>query len=438
MKCSFIAQQTGIDLQEIKKVNEGLQEELEQIETSVTKKYETEYASLSLPSDVQMHSEVKKLIAQKKKELNPQVLVVIGVGGSNLGTIAVHQVLQGFLYNELSPKIKLYFVDSIDADYTASVLHLVEQELKQNKNVLVNVVTKSGTTTETVVNFELFLQLLKKYKPNQYAQHIVATTDRGSKLWEWAQKEGVATLEVPKRAGGRYSVFSPVGLFPLGFVGVDIDQLCAGAQKMVEQSLQKDIEHNCAALSAATIFAAYKKGLTIHDTFLFSKDLRAVGEWYRQLVGESLGKKVDRAGAVVHAGITPTTSIGTVDLHSVLQLYLAGPRDKFTTFVTIENTNSLQVPQFEEFEAFVAHVQGKPLQEIKKAIVQGVQRAYQHEKRPFGHIELPEKNEFCLGQFLQMKMVELMFLGYLMKVNPFDQPQVELYKKETREVLAKK
>ncbi|MFC1845573.1 hypothetical protein ACFLX2_00420 [Candidatus Dependentiae bacterium] len=428
---------SGVPLQEVEQLGQRLKPEIERTKEAQGQEYATDYASLHLSADQQMIEGVIKLIAQKRADLNPTMLVVVGIGGSSLGTIAVHEARNGLFYNQTSQKTKIYFVDTVDADYTRSVLALAQQEFEKGDSVLVNVVTKSGTTTETVVNAQLFLQLLQKHRPKDFRDRIVVTTDRDSKLWQYAQQEQLDALEIPKKVGGRYSVFSPVGLFPLGFVGIDIKELLRGAQRMVEEGIAQDVMKNPAALSAAVVYGQLKKGSTIHDTFIFSRQMRAVGDWYRQLVGESLGKRTDRDGKVVYAGITPTTSIGTNDLHSVAQLYLGGPRDKFATFVTVGSQDEkLAVPHFEQFDAMVPYVQGKTVASIMDAIAHGVRRAYRADDRPFISIALPQRSAFYLGQFLQMKMLEVIYLGFLMNVNPFDQPAVERYKKETRKILA--
>ncbi len=419
----------------LKQIGQNLVPEIERIANAVDQNYLSEYASINLPADVQLVQTVQNVI-QEKKALQPTMLIVIGIGGSNLGTIAVHEALYGKFYNEQRPDIKLYFADTVDSDYILDILLLVEQELEKQHNVIINVVSKSGTTTETIANFELFLQLLKQTHKTDYQNYIVVTTDKGSKLWDLAQDEGFACLEVPKNVGGRYSVFSAVGLFPLGFIGVDIEQLLAGARSIIPPCANIILEKNPAALSAALLYAHYQD-ITIHDMFLFSVDLESIGKWYRQLMGESIGKEFNRTAKRVMVGITPTVSIGSTDLHSVAQLYLGGPRDKFTTFVLVEkNKSNLELPRFDEFEKLVAKIQGKSLSSIMNAILQGIQTAYSKNNRPFASIIMPEKSAWYVGQLLQWKMIEMMYLGYLLDVNPFDQPNVEAYKKETREILA--
>ena len=388
--------------------------------------YGSDYASVNAPFDQARLTTIKALV-EEKKQLKPTALVVIGIGGSNLGALAVYQALNGCMYNQMNPVIKVYWADTVDSDYISQIIACVERELKQGNNVLLNVVSKSGSTTETIANFEIFLELLKKYKPNDYAKYVIATTDKDSKLWQLAQQAPFAVLEIPKKIGGRFSVFSAAGLFPLGLLSVDLDALLKGAADMVDQSTQKD--NNPAALSAAIIFEQSKQGKTIHDTFLFAQALEGVGKWYRQLVGESLGKD--------GKGMTPTVSMGSVDLHSVAQLYLGGPNDKVTTFIEVDkNKTNVAVPDIPMFDALVPNIQGKPLSSLMDAILNGTQKAYQNNRRPFVVIQLPEISAYTIGQLLQMKMIEIMYLGFLLEVNPFDQPHVELYKKETRKILS--
>jgi glucose-6-phosphate isomerase len=153
-------------------------------------------------------------------------------------------------------------------------------------------------------------------------------------------------------------------------------------------------------------------------------------------MSESIGKEYDRVGNQIFTGITPTVSIGSVDLHSMAQLYLAGPYDKFTSFINIEsNKNNTIIPDFDDYSKLIEIIQGKSLNEIMNAILKGVQTSFIKGKRPFMHIILPDKSEFSIGQLLQMKMMEMMYLGFLMGVNPFDQPNVVAYKNETKKIL---
>ena len=182
----------------------------------------------------------------------------------------------------------------------------------------------------------------------------------------------------------------------------------------------------------------YEIGKNISDLFLFANDLESLGKWCRQLIAESLGKEFNKKGETVNTGITPVVSIGSTDLHSMAQLYLGGPYDKFTTFLSVENSNShINVPTLERYSKLVFGIQGTSLESVMSAIVEGTKAAFRKGGRPFMEIKLPYKSEYSIGQFLQFKMIETIFLGYLLDVNPFDQPNVESYKEETRKILQK-
>ncbi|MFO0780969.1 MAG: hypothetical protein U0519_03745 [Candidatus Gracilibacteria bacterium] len=237
---------------------------------------------------------------------------------------------------------------------------------------------------------------------------------------------------------GRHSVLSPVGLFPLAAAGIDIENLCEGAAVMRKNCIENDQEENPAMVSASVLFLNAKEGKTINDNFFFAPQLESLGKWYRQLMGESIGKETDREGQTVHCGITPTVSLGSTDLHSVGQLYLGGPLDKITTFVWARNVaNPMAVPTEQVTEGLVDNLKNQSAGNIMAAILEGTKTAYSKKKLPYMEVVLPEISAFALGEYLQYKMIEMMYLGKLFNVNTFDQPNVELYKIETRKILKK-
>ena len=371
---------------------------------------------VKLLSDTQQLKVYAQLVEHKVKH-NPAMMIVVGIGGSSLGAQAVYDALYGKEGNQHFP---LYFADTVDSDHIHALLQRAEHVLKNKRNIIISVISKSGTTTETVANFECFLALLKKYHPNAYHEFVVAITDEGSALWDLAGQQKFDRLAIPKEIGGRYSVFSPVGLFCLCFAQINIDELIHGAQKADMMS---------AATSASIIAYHYENGKNIHDLFVFDTALESLGKWYRQLMGESLGKD--------GKGITPIVSVGSTDLHSVGQLYLGGPSDKTTEFIYVQHENHpVNIPKMDEYDVLVPHLQGKSLAAIMKAIFEGTQNAYSQRKIPFITYEIPKKSAFYIGQFLQCKMIEMIYLGALLDVNPFDQPQVEFYKTQTRKILA--
>ncbi len=422
---------------EIIQLEKKIQNEIKKMILASNKGYQDDRSSINLPNDMENLEKVKTLI-NKKQKLNPKYIILIGIGGSNLGTIAIQEAVLGKLYNLKNPPLKILYTDTVDTDTVYDINSIIENTLKNGENIIINIVSKSGGTTETIANFEILEGVLKKYK-TQYEKYIVVTTDKDSKLWNLALSKGFETLEIPKKIGGRYSVFSSVGLFPLGMLGIDLDQLLQGAKLKKNKCLNQSIEKNPAALSAALIYQHRLKGINIHDLFLFNSDLESMGKWYRQLMGESIGKEYDINNNRVFEGITPTISIGSTDLHSMAQLYLGGPYDKFTTFVKIKkNREIVNTPNQPEYSDLVKGIQSKPLNYIMDAILNGVKRAFKKGKRPYIEITLPDKSAFSIGQFMQFKEMEIIYLGHLLKINPFNQPNVESYKTETKMILEDK
>lgn len=401
-------------------------DELARIQQALEKGYETPYGSLYSVIDKEALGTAEQL-CKKLQALSPSLLMLVGIGGSNMGTLA--------LLHALGKKSTLEFAcaDTIDDRYTSALIRQFRQTLAQGKRVILCIVTKSGTTPETAINGALFLEVLKEYHPHDYAQYVVTITDEGSPLYLTAQKEGYATLVIPQQVGGRYSVFTVVGLLPLALMGIDIRALCKGGARGLKAALAKgninEVAHNTRAL-----YLHYKGGYVIHNVFVFSPYLVLLAHWYKQLIGESLGKQHTTAGELAEVGFTPVVSLGTTDLHSVAQLYLAGPRNTFTTFLFFEDEQAeLQVPK-NLLSALVPGMAHRSVTEVKSAIVQGTIAAYNKQKRP-SLVQGVEHTEESLGAFMIQKMVETMLLGRLFDINPFDQPAVELYKEETRSIL---
>jgi glucose-6-phosphate isomerase len=433
----FSTDHSGIDDHKIADIKKNIDDEIINMNQASEKGYDDDRASINLPFDMK-NMQINIDTIEEKKELSADYLLVVGIGGSNLGTIAVQEAVLGKLYNQLGPQMHILYADTVDSDLLYAIRTIIKKALQQDKKVIINGVSKSGSTTETIANLQTLISLLKKYQPS-YQDYVVITTDKESKFWHHAQQHGYTALEIPKKVGGRYSVFSSVGLFPLGMIGVNINELLKGASMMRNQCLDQDLNQNIAAKSAAQIYLHRLQGKCINDLFLFSTDLESIGKWYRQLMAESIGKEYDIEGKQIFNGVTPTVSIGSTDLHSMAQLYLGGPYDKFTTFVKIkQNKHDISIPHQSDFESLVPVIQDKSLQEIMHAILHGTQTAFMKNNRPFVTITLPDKSEELIGQFLQFKMMEMMYLGSLMKVNPFDQPNVESYKIETKKILTNK
>jgi glucose-6-phosphate isomerase len=312
-----------------------------------------------------------------------------------------------------------------------------KKEINSEKEVLLISISKSGGTAETIANTEIILGMLQS-RFKKILEQLVVITNEGSNYWNAANEKGIDTLSIPEMVGGRYSIFSAVGLFPLAAMGYNIDSLLGGAKKMRATCLSTSIKKNPALASASILFLQNKKGKTINDNFIFHSELESVGKWYRQLMGESVGKEKNRKNKKVNAGITPTVSIGSTDLHSVGQLYLGGPKDKITTFIySADEGKRVGLPKKRLFPNLVTNVTGKSAQDILRAILEGVKVAYTKKKLPYIEVVLDDISLTSIGSFFQFKMLEMMYLAELMDVNAFDQPNVENYKVETKKILNK-
>lgn len=435
---------SGVSASQLREQSKALIPEIADMRDAAEEGYENDRCSINLPHDKKI---AKDCAALAKRHRGADAIIVVGIGGSNLGTMAVQEAVLGRMHNIARAGPKIYYSDTVDAYAMKDLLKILSLMKRQGKTVVINGVSKSGGTTETIANFEILAEALRK-SDRRADEHIVVTSDEGSAFWKLAQKRGYHTLSIPKRVGGRYSVMSAVGQYPLRAIGVDVESLLKGAADMRKACLGGDIGQNPATQRAALLHHHYLHGKSIADMFYFCPDLESAGKWYRQLMGESIGKEWDsRHKKQVFCGMTPTVSIGSTDLHSMAQLYLGGPQDKFTTFITIQEeagsrrtggSGGIRVPRDREYEALVPHIQGRRLSGIMDAISKGVATAYEKKGRPYCHMALHGKNEHQTGALLQMHMMEMMYLGRLLGVNPFDQPAVEAYKSETKRILAGK
>ncbi len=398
--------------------------------------YDALESSLNLPFDKVLLKSVEQLVLKKTtKKLN--YILVVGIGGSNLGTKAFSDALySSFDVFESQRFPKIFFLDTCTPSYLGHLEYFLKTKIKSSQELLVFAAIKSGTTTESIVNLEYALQILKKKFPKDFLSRLVVTSGEISELYKSAQKLSVDTCPIPANVGGRYSVFSAVGLFPLAALGVPLEKITSSAAAMRDQCLLSDPRKNNALMSASILYTHLKSGRGIHDTFLFAPELESLGKWYRQLLAESLGKENDLDGKKVMTGITPTVSVGTTDLHSMAQLYLGGPDDKITTFVSVKKQETKVIAGKALFSSLVSGLSGKAPGTVVDAILQGVQKAYQKKERPFMSVVLDDISPESIAGWMQWKMMEVMFLGQLMNVNAFDQPEVEVYKTEARKRLS--
>ena len=407
-------------------------EEIAQLASQRTGEYTSSLHSLRLPRDASMLAEVQHL-AKRANTSQLKYAIIIGIGGSNLGAKAIYDALRGTFDLLEHKRPKLLFLDTISGEALASITEIIERDVQYQEEIAINLISKSGATTESVVNFELLYEVLEARFPDIH-ERIVVTTDHGSPLWNVSEQKKFGLLPIPKAVGGRYSVFSPVGLFPLMLAGIDVRELCEGAADALDNAASLDTGNN-AVRNAETLYSAMDRGHSILNIFHFNPALESLGKWERQLIAESLGKERDNKGKVVHTGITPIVSIGSTDLHSMAQLYIGGPRDKYTMFVHAKESYPRRVPKQPETGKLVAGIGGKSPSDIMDAILKGVMGAYEKHELPYCDVHLASITPYTLGAYMEWRMATTIYLAKLMHVDPFDQPNVEDYKKVTRSIL---
>jgi glucose-6-phosphate isomerase len=369
-------------------------------------------------------------------------LVVVGIGGSALGPQALHQALNHPYHNLLSRQQRqgnprIFFGDNPDPQQLRGLLDVLPLE-----HTAVNVITKSGATAETMSIFLILREaLINRLGEKAHAAHIVATTDplKGA-LRRIAQAEGYTSLDIPPGVGGRFSVFTPVGLFPAAVSGIDIDQLLAGAAFMDKLCQTPNLKDNPAYMNASLQYLANtRKGKPISVIMPYSSRLKYTADWYGQLWAESLGKKYSLKGVAVNVGPTPVSAIGATDQHSQLQLYMEGPADKVITFIRLESLSpTLSIPHAFRQQEGISYLGGHKLEELLLAEHTATATALTANQRPNCSLIMPELNPFTLGQLLYMLEVQTAFSGELYGINPFDQPGVEEGKQATYALMGRR
>lgn len=359
--------------------------------------------------------------------------LVLGIGGSDLGARAILSAL-----GKGNGPCRIWFSgDTTDPDAVSEVLDQVPWD-----KTCINVISKSGGTLETMsVFFEARQRLEKKVGKVKAAQRIICTTDPESgDLHDYALEQGYAMLPVPKNIGGRFSVLTAVGLFPLLMAGVKIDKILEGAVETRDSWLEHPGTTHGADRFAAWQYAHQTiKKRNMHVLFTYSLRMRPFSMWWKQLWAESLGKKSRRDGKENAYGPTPTVSVGPTDQHSQLQLYQEGPDDKIYTFVTIEEpTSKLKVPKNCAGFHPLAFAAGKSFKELLAAEANGTMEALIQAKRPVGNLHLNKIDEKTIGGLIVFFEIATAMAGELYDINAFDQPGVEAGKKRAKEFLTGK
>ena len=368
-------------------------------------------------------------------------VLVLGIGGSALGTKALLNALRRPGWNEWDDEGRDFFprlsiLENVDPTSVAAALDRIDP-----RRVLVNVISKSGGTAETMAQYLVVRRWLEEALGAAASRHLVFTTDpaRGA-LRELAQRERIATLDVPPDVGGRFSVLSPVGLLPAALVGIDIEGLLAGAHQAVQRSDADELLQNPAALYAGLHWAADTDlGARVHVLMPYTDRLRELAEWYRQLWAESLGKRVDRRGNTVHAGPTPVGAVGATDQHSQVQLFMEGPFDKVITFAVVDDLGlDVTIPgssaaggEAAKLPPDLEYLQGHSLGELLRAEYEATSTALGQMGRMSCTLYLPDLTAATIGETIMFFQLATGYAGAWYGIDPFDQPGVELGKRLT-------
>jgi glucose-6-phosphate isomerase len=369
-------------------------------------------------------------------------MVILGIGGSSLGGYAMLRALLHPYWNQLSDAQRngmprYYFVENVDADQINPLMEMLDPQ-----RTLFVVISKSGTTAETMSAFMIAKEWLEQKLPaNQVKEHIVAITDaQKGVLRPVATKEQYQTFEVPDDVGGRFSVFCAVGLLPAALCGISLTEIQKGIQDLDKVLQKPDLKQNIAAQGALIQYLLYERGKTNSVFMPYSFRLASVSDWYVQLWAESLGKKTDLNGNVVHVGPTPVRAVGVTDQHSQVQLFNEGPFDKVFTFIAVgKPAQDLTIPanQFSDVED-LNYLNGKPMSQLMQAEFESTRASITSNQRPNMTLTLPQVDAYHFAQLLYLLEVQTAIAGALMNIDPFDQPGVELAKKYTYALMGRK
>lgn len=391
-----------------------------------------------LPYKTETAGKVKKLVAKVKEGC--ETLVVLGIGGSALGNIALQTALNPYMYNLDENQRKgprLFVFDNVDPAQFASFLRWVDDKLDKT---IFNVISKSGRTAETASQLMVVSQLLlDKLGPEGLRDRVVATTDANKgTLRKIADESNLRCLEVPDGVGGRFSVLSAVGLFSAAMCGIDIEALLAGARDMDVRVSREDFYKNPAAINAAINYHFYTRGKPISVMMPYSYALKDLADWYRQLWAESLGKNRDLTGNEVQVGPTPIKALGATDQHSQVQLYREGPNDKLFTFLEAKDfDDDPEIGPPPDCAPELEYLAGKKLSTLLNNEKKATEYALLESKRPCLTVLFDRVNAYAVGQFIYLFEVTTSIAGALFNINPYDQPAVELGKEATFALMGK-
>ena len=364
--------------------------------------------------------------------------VVLGIGGSALGPMAVFQALCHLHHNEL-PKSKrkapkFYVEDNVDPERMSALLDVIDV-----KKTMFNVITKSGSTSETMSQYLIIIDILKRELGDEASSHIIATTSESKgNLIKIAKAEGFKTFYIPDGVGGRFSELCPVGLLPAAVLGIDIKMMLKGAAFMDKKCGSDNMYKNPALMAALLQYMAMEKGYNMSVMMPYADGLKLMADWYAQLWGESLGKAVDLDGKKVNVGQTPVKALGVTDQHSQVQLYTEGPFDKVITLIGVdEYRKTVTIADGCNDIPSVNFLCGHTMNELITAEMNATEYALTRSERLNNRIMLPEVNAYTIGQLMMFFMLQTAYTGAMLNIDTFNQPGVEEGKNATYALLGR-
>jgi len=433
MFTEFIGEEHGISQKQV----DEMKDVVKKAHQSIEKQYEdNKLGFIDLPD--KQKEVVDEIIDYAEKNRDRfENFVILGIGGSALGSIALQTALKEPYHNlnkEDTPNI--FIPDNVDPERFENLLDTLDLE-----KTVFNVISKSGSTAETMSLFLIARKAVKEAVGQEnIGDHFVATTSKDSGyLRIIAQREGFKMFYIPDNVGGRFSVLTPVGLVYAAFAGIDIKELLAGAAYMKEICATDKLWDNPAYLSGVLQYLAYQQGKKMSVMMPYSHALKDLADWFRQLWAESLGKEETREGKVINAGPTPIKALGATDQHSQAQLYMEGPYDKVINFIEVEEFHTdIEIPEIYQDIEGVSYLKNKSLAQLLDTEKKATELALTKRSRLNNTIIVPEVNEFTIGQLFYLFELETALVGELFDINAYNQPGVELGKHYTYGVFGRK
>ena len=424
--------EVSFDYQNLVEVEGGIRDgELDEIrprlEEAAKELLDGDFGFMQLPK-ADRYAEVSKALADDIRNSGATDFIHAGIGGSALGPMAVQKALNHPYYNQLTDRggPRIHFAENTDPSSLGAILDVADPE-----NTWVNVVTKSGSTAETMTNFLVVRGFLEDAIGDGYREHTVFTTDpEEGFLNEISAQEDIKTLPIQQNVGGRFSVLTPVGLLPAAVAGIDIEALLAGAAQCVDEVNEQGAEHPAAQGAAMHYLMDTARGRNVRVMMAYADALERTAAWFVQLWAESLGKD--------GKGSTPHGAVGTTDQHSQVQLYMEGPQDKVIEIVQVENhPRDLTIPEVYEDIEGVGYLGGHTMAELLNVECDATQKALTEAGRPNCNITLAEVSAENIGYLFQALEVQTAICGSLYGVNAFNQPGVEAGKNITYERMGR-